>query len=172
MSDEKKPPELKAGEDPLNSWNPGPPISPPNPKRKFPFAKARRWRNKNGDGLSHFKVLPWFQPIAEDSRLDFRGLIKDLLPELADDMLAEFNCYSGLVVHVGWQILNDAGVWFCVQHGIEDQFEDLGEWVDGEGPDAKIVMALTTESIEKEKQEKTSGTEGNVQGNDGQSGGE
>ena len=54
--------------------------------RNFPFAKARRWRNKNlGEGKGvpgEFKVLPWFQPIDNESRIDFKCLLKDLIPKI------------------------------------------------------------------------------------------
>lgn len=102
-------------------------------ERKFPFAKARRWRNKISG--KEFKVLPWFQPVGEESRFDFKGLIRDLFPEFTNDVLAEFNCYSGLVIHAGWQLHNDAGVWFCVQHGeVETHFDDLGDFKEEDGP--------------------------------------
>jgi hypothetical protein len=146
--------EIKAGDDPLNTWNAPPPTSPPNPKhttRMFPYTQAHRWKNKEAG--TEFKVLPWFQPMAEYSRMDFRGLLKDLLPEMSDDVLAEFNCYSGLVVHAGWQLHNDAGVWFCVQHGIEEHFEDLGVWKDEDG-EAKISIPLTKESMAKAEEKK------------------
>jgi hypothetical protein len=126
--------------------------------RNFPFAKARRWRNKTiADGATkpkEFKVLPWFQPIDNESRIDFKCLLKDLMPEMSDDMLAEFDVYSGLMLHVGWQIHNDAGMWLCLQKNLQDQFEDLGDWKDEDGKE-EPPFPLTEKSIkEKEEREK------------------
>jgi len=124
--------------------------------RNFPFAKARRWRNKNlGEGKGvpgEFKVLPWFQPIDNESRIDFKCLLKDLMPEMSEDMLAEFDVYSGLMLHVGWQLHNDAGMWFCIQKELKDQFDDLGDWDDKDGKE--IPAFPLTEKSMKEKAER------------------
>ena len=113
--------------------------------RNFPFAKARRWKSKlNG---KHFKVVPWFQPIDNESRLDFKGLFKEIEPTLfTDDFLANFNVYSGLVIHLGWQIYNDAGVWFCIQMGLQEHYEDLGDWKDEDGK-SEPAFPLTKQTI-------------------------
>lgn len=124
--------------------------------RNFPFARPRRWRNKTlGEGKGvpgEFKVLPWFQPIDNESRIDFKCLLKDLMPELSDDMMAEFEIYSGLMVHAGWQLHNDAGMWFCIQRELKDQFDDLGDWDDKDGK--QIPAFPLTEKSMKEKAER------------------
>lgn len=117
-------------------------------KRNFPFAKPRRWQNRKTK--KQFKVLPWFQPIDDSSRFDFKGLMLDIVPELKNDIIAMSEVYSGMVVLCGWQIHNDAGLWFCMEHGIEDQFEDLGYWVETEGEE-HICFPLTKKSVAKAK---------------------
>lgn len=103
---------------------------PPGPKleREFPYMKPRRWQNKKSK--KYFKVVPWFQPIDNESRLDFKALFKDLVPEFGDDVLAEMEIYSGLVMHCGYQLYNDGGMWFCVQHSGKDFFKDCGPWIE------------------------------------------
>lgn len=97
------------------------------PERKFPFAMPRRWKNKeNGKEV---KVLPWFQPVEERSQFDFKGLMKELMPEIFEgDHMADFECYKGLVMFCGWQIENENNIWFCLPANVKDQFDDLGEW--------------------------------------------
>lgn len=104
-----------------------------NSPRNYPYCRPRRWRSKQ-DSTKQFKVVPWFQPIDNESKYDFKGLIKEIDPTFTDDVLADFEVYSGLVVHMGWQLLNDHGIWFCLQKNLENQFEDLGAWYDNDGP--------------------------------------
>ena len=101
--------------------------------RTFPHAKPRRWKSKIDE--KEFKVVPWFQPIDNESRFDFQGLLKEIEPDLfTDDTLAEFKVYSGLMLHLGWQLYNDAGTWLCMQMGLEEHFDDIGEWHEEDGP--------------------------------------
>lgn len=100
------------------------------PKRTFPLALPRRWRNKqNGKDGKDLKVLPWFQPIDNESRFDFKGMLSELVPEFKNDVMGSFEAYSGLVVQVGWLVENENRIWIGLI-GIENRelFEDLGPW--------------------------------------------
>lgn len=91
----------------------------------YELCRARRWINKESG--KEVKALPWFQPLADDSRMDMVGLMKEVAPELfTNDVMKDFEVYSGLVLRVGWLIRNEHDVWFGVAKGVEDQFEDLG----------------------------------------------
>ncbi len=96
--------------------------------RKFPLATPRRWKNKQS-GKEH-KVLPWFQPIDDASRFDFKGMMKEIAPEVfTNDILANCECYSGLVMQLGWMIENENRIWIGVmQMDMTETFEDVGAW--------------------------------------------
>lgn len=122
----------------------------PKTLREYPYARARRWQNKRSK--KYFKVIPWFQPIDNESRFDFRGMLLDIVPELENDVMAMKEIYSGMVVNCGWQLLNDAGCWFTFEHGIEDQFADLGPWKDEEGIN-EPTFPLTKKSAARAKRQ-------------------
>ena len=67
-------------------------------------------------------------------------------------MLAEFDVYSGLMLHVGWQLHNECGMWFCIQKELKEQFDDLGDWDDKDGKEVP-TFPLTEKSM-KEKAER------------------
>jgi hypothetical protein len=94
-------------------------------KLKYDECSPQAWRNKETGKV--IKFLPWLQPIS-DSRMDFQALLRDLDLGFTDDMLADFKCYSGLVIHCGWQFENDNNIWISVHPSIEEHFEKLGRW--------------------------------------------
>lgn len=126
------------------------PIASLKDLKEFPLAKPRRWINRKTG--KNFKVLPWFQPAEENSRFDFKGLMQDIFPEYKNDIMGMSEMYSGLVIQCGWQLYNDAGVWFCIQRKsqVEKQFKDVGYWVETTGPE-HVPFPLTKESVAKAK---------------------
>jgi hypothetical protein len=96
-------------------------------ERKFPFARSRKWINKKRP-TTVLKVLPWFQPLDEKSEFDYAGLINDIFPEFSDG--AEI--YRGTVMQLGWQVLNEHGIWLCMPMSVKEHFKDVGEWPVGE----------------------------------------
>ena len=97
--------------------------------RSFENCKPRKWKNKESGKL--FKVLPWFQPMDNESRFDFKGMLKDVLPELGEDILQDFECYSGLLLQVGWMMENENRMWLGLMGmDMNQYFEDLGHWTD------------------------------------------
>ncbi len=95
--------------------------------RKFVYAMPRKWKNKESGKI--LKVVPWFMPLDDESRFDFKGLIKECVPELGNDVLSDFECYSGLLMQAGWMMENSNGCWLgLVGINMKDHFEDMGEW--------------------------------------------
>jgi len=114
-----------------NPETPTPEVPKP---REFANMRPRKWQNKTKPEI-YAKVLPWFQPLDDNSRMDFKGLISELEPGLKDHM-KDFNAYSGLVLHIGWMVYTEQSVWWGMPLGVEEQFNDLGYWdpeVDGKG---------------------------------------
>ena|ERR1035437_1188596 len=139
-----------------------PPAPPYDPKlaREFPYMRPRRWLQKKSK--KYFKVLPWFQPLDNESRLDFKALFRDLVPELGfDKAMGKMEIYSGLVMHCGYQIYNDGGMWFCIEHHGKQFFKDCGLW-DEEKHGKSIPMRPVTKDGEvrkkKDRAERTAAT--------------
>ena len=98
-----------------------------NKERKFIHAMPRKWKNKHSGKI--FKALPWFVPLDDESRFDFKGLMKDLIPEFKNDVLKDFECYSGLLMQAGWMLENENHCWLGLTGlDVKELFEDLGEW--------------------------------------------
>lgn len=133
------------------------PAAPPHdPKiaREFPFMRPRRWKQKQSGKF--FKVLPWFQPFDNETRIDFKGLFRDLVPELElDKAMGKMEIYSGLVMHAGYQILNDGGMWVCMGHSTKKFFKDVGEWDEEKhGQQIPFLKAVTKEGEERKKKDR------------------
>ena len=95
----------------------------------FELTRIRKWRNRETGKI--LKVMPWYMPIAEDSRLNFEGLLKEVMPEFAKDVLADSHIYSGLMMQQGYMVENHNRVWFGLFISKDDAakaFEDLGYW--------------------------------------------
>ena len=108
----------------------------------FPHAKPRCWRSKSQPEAGLFKVLPWYQPIGDESRIDFKGIFKDLFPEMTEDVMSGAHIYSGLVLQVGFMVEGSNGVWIGVGDPAfcKEQFEDLGAWDEEKHrPEAKKI---------------------------------
>ena len=95
--------------------------------REFPYARPRRWKHKeNGNEV---KVIPWFVPVDNSSKFDFKGLMKEIEPGLfTDDVLGEFEVYSGLVMSFGWLMENAQNVWIGMPRNSREYFDDVGPW--------------------------------------------
>ena len=104
-------------------------------EKGFHHCQPRCWRNKDKTDGRFLKVVPWFGPLGDDSRFDFKGLMKDCFPELMkDDVMKDFEVYSGLVMQIGWMIENENRMWFGLV-GVEEMrvlFDDLGPWKEAE----------------------------------------
>lgn len=116
--------------------------------------RPRRWQQKLSK--KYFKVLPWFQPFDNESRIDFKGLFKDIVPELKlDKAMGKQEIYSGLVMHAGYQLLNDGGMWMCVGHNLKKYFKDVGEWDEAQhGVQVPFLKAVTKEGEARRKKDR------------------
>lgn len=112
--------------------------------RTYPFATPRCWRNKQNQLL--YKVVPWFQPIDNDSRIDFVGLFDEIEPKMFRDVMGKHEIYSGLVMQLGYLVESENRMWFgLIVDDPEEMFEDIGPWVEAEHrPNAKN---MTVEGI-------------------------
>lgn len=78
-------------------------------------------------------MLPWFQPL-DESRIDFKAVLSELDPTFKEDIMANFEVYSGLVMRVGWMIWtrpdenSEDGTWTCWGPEVESFFEPMGLW--------------------------------------------
>jgi hypothetical protein len=96
----------------------------------FETTKVKKWQNR--DTKKILKVMPWYQPIADDSRMDFNGLLKDLMPEVDLGVaIGDAHIYSGLVMQNGYMIENHNRCWFGIFMSKEEAmkiYDDLGDW--------------------------------------------
>ena len=95
----------------------------------FNLTRIRKWQRKDNGKI--MKVMPWYQPIAEDSRMDFNGLLKDLMPEVGDLSAGLNHIYSGLMMQQGYMVENHNRVWvglFLTKEQAAKAFDDLGYW--------------------------------------------
>lgn len=124
-------------------------------EREFPFMKPRCWVHKDKKARAqkgYFKVLPWFQPLDNESRIDFKGLMKDLAPDLfTKDVMANVEFFSGLISFCGYQIYNDGGMWLCMEPHGKKFFKDLGEWDEAKYGKPVPVLPVTESGIERKK---------------------
>ena len=99
--------------------------------RSYPFATPRCWKNKENSQL--YKVVPWFQPIDNDSRIDFVGLFKEIEPNMLQDVMGDMEIYSGLVMQLGYLVESENRMWFGLIGGNwEEMFEDIEPWNEAE----------------------------------------
>lgn len=117
-------------------------------ERNFQLATPRHWKNKeSGKSL---KVVPWFLPIDNESRLDFKGLLKEVEPTLfTDDVMADVEIYSGLVMQVGWLCENENNVWLGLAPvSMKEHFDDLGLWSEREITQGQTIPTQCNEPQE------------------------
>ena len=112
--------------------------------RSYPFATPRCWKNKENNQL--YKVVPWFQPIDNDSRINFVGLFQEIEPTMLQDVMGDMEIYSGLVMQLGYLVESENRMWFgLIVDDPKEMFEDIGPWNEAEHrPNAKN---MTVEGI-------------------------
>lgn len=108
---------------------------PDEPRKKlytgeYKGIKPRCWQNK--DNKKYYKVVPWFQPFDTESEFDFMGILKELDPRLAGDLMEDFHVHKGLLLRMGWLIYTENQTWWGVPYSkeLETTFDDLGLWKD------------------------------------------
>ena len=96
----------------------------------FDLTRVRKWKRKDNGKI--MKVMPWYQPIAEESRLDFQGILRDVMPELdIGETLGSSHIYSGLLMQQGYMVENHNRVWFglfMTKEQAAKVFDDVGFW--------------------------------------------
>jgi hypothetical protein len=99
-------------------------------KINFDLTRVRKWKRKDNGKI--MKVMPWYQPIAEESRLDFQGILRDVMPELdIGETLGSSHIYSGLLMQQGYMVENHNRVWFgmfLTKEQAAKVFDDCGFW--------------------------------------------
>jgi hypothetical protein len=109
--------------------------------KKYLNATPMCWRNKLKPHIV-VKAMPWFQPIEENTRVDFVGMLKDVMPEFTDDVLGPLNIYKGFVMQAGWLFENEENVWFGLPMSVREQFEELGTWAEFGPKDKEPLLKL------------------------------
>lgn len=132
-----------------------PPSTDEQAKLTFPFIRPRAWKNKASGDL--VKVVPWFMPFENESQYDLTGLMKEVAPEIfANDTMADFEVYKGLVMRMGWMLETSNGIWIGVVQNASEQFEDIGLWNEEEHrPQSKVEERIDAITKAKEGKHET-----------------
>jgi len=81
---------------------------------------VRKWVHKETKAV--VKATPWWE-VPEP--IFCNKSIKNMLPDLKDHKWR-----IGVLIQVGWLLMNEQKVWFGVGLTVSDVFEDVGPWIE------------------------------------------